>query len=97
MAGIATVISATTATTHTLMNMKKIASVTTAMNSAMLPVSTETSVNVAKKSTSKTKGRTLMAMINSKTVKRILDQFVKEHGRGPTLKELLNLMQGRKP
>lgn len=38
-----------------------------------------------------------MAMINSKKVRHIIDQFVKEHGRGPTMKELLNLMQGRKP
>lgn len=38
-----------------------------------------------------------MAMINSKKIKHILDQFVKEHGRGPTMKEMLALMQGRKP
>lgn len=97
MAGIATVTSATTATTHTLTNMKKIVAATTVTNLAMSPVSTEKSVMPVEKSTNRTKRRTLMAMINSKKVKHILDQFVKEHGRGPTLKELLSLMQGRKP
>lgn len=38
-----------------------------------------------------------MAMINSKKVKQIIDRFVKEHGRGPTMKEMLALLQGRKP
>lgn len=81
-----------------LMNMKRIVAAMTATNIATSPVSTEKSVMPVEKLTSRTKRRTkTMAMINSKKVRHIIDQFVKEHGRGPTMKELLNLMQGRKP
>lgn len=37
-----------------------------------------------------------MAAINSKKVKSLINDFVKHHGRGPTVKELLILMRGGK-
>lgn len=36
-------------------------------------------------------------MVNSKKVKKIIQEFVKRYGRGPTIKELLNMMRGLKP
>lgn len=37
-----------------------------------------------------------MAMVNSKKIQSMIDNFVKAHGRGPTIPEMLKLMRGEK-
>lgn len=75
----------------------KCAAATTATNTATSQSSGKTFAQPVPKWSQRRLRRKTMAMINGKKIKHLLDLFVKEHGRGPTIKELLNLMNGRKP